>query len=397
MSPPITSSVTLLSRIPVKTLALPCALVLVWLFFIFKLDGATLTGGNGGRLLFIGARNLSQLLIEYSIIATLSLGMFMVILCSHIDLSVGSGVGLTGGLAAVLVTQKDWPAPAALGAALLCALVLWFVIGNLVVRQKMPSFIITLGGLLIFKGLFWLVIDNGTVPVSPGGKDNLYSILTTGSLSKTVGLTVGAAVVLVMALLQWRSRQERIRWQLPPGSLAALAGRVAVGAAAVMAVVLVCNQFRGVPYSLLIMSAMAAVVYFLTGHTPFGRNLYAVGGNEEAAAIAGINVGRTVIGAFVLMGLAVAITGFMSTAYTGASTTTVGDLMELDAIAACVIGGTSLKGGRGTVAGVLMGALIMTSLLNGMTLMAVSPEIKYIARGAVLALAVWMDVRFAGK
>lgn len=396
MSSPVTPS-PLLSRIPFKALALPCALLLVWLFFIFKLDGATLVGGQDGRLMFIGARNLSQLLIEYSIIATLSLGMFMVILCSHIDLSVGSGVGLTGGLAAVLITQKGWPAPAALGAGLLCALGLWLVIGNLVVRQKMPSFIITLGGLLIFKGLFWLVIDNGTVAVSPGGKDNLYSILTTGSLTKTEGLIGGALICAVIAFLQWRGRQERIRWQLPPGGMAAFAGRVAVFAVAVMAVVLICNQFRGVPYSLLIMSAMAAMVYFLTGHTPFGRNLYAVGGNEEAAAIAGINVGRTVIGAFVLMGLAVAITGFMSTAYTGASTTTVGDLMELDAIAACVIGGTSLKGGRGTVAGVLMGALIMTSLLNGMTLMAVSPEIKYIARGAVLAFAVWMDVRFAGK
>ena len=131
----------------------------------------------------------------------------------------------------------------------------------------------------------------------------------------------------------------------------------------------------------------------LVTNTPFGRYLYAIGGNEEAAVVSGVPVRATIIGAFALMGAIVALTGFMQTAYSGASTSTVGSLMELDAVAACVIGGTSLRGGRGTVLGVLFGALIMASLLNGMTLMAVSPEAKYIARGAVLALAVWLDLR----
>lgn len=135
----------------------------------------------------------------------------------------------------------------------------------------------------------------------------------------------------------------------------------------------------------------------VTQHTPFGRYLYAIGDNEEAAALSGIPIQKVVIGAYALLGGVVALTGFMQTAYAGASTTTVGDLMELDAIAACVIGGTSLKGGRGTVMGVLFGALIMTSLLNGMTLLAVAPEMKYMARGVVLILAVWMDVAVAKK
>ena len=166
---------------------------------------------------------------------------------------------------------------------------------------------------------------------------------------------------------------------------------VAVG---LVGLVVVCNHFRGVPVSLVIFGGAAGVVYFLTKHTPFGRYLYAIGGNEEAAVLSGIAVSRVLVGAYVLMGVAVALTGFMTTAYSGASTTTVGDLMELDAIAACVIGGTALKGGRGSVGGVIFGALIMTALLNGMTLLAVSPEIKFIARGAVLTLAVWMDVVF---
>jgi D-xylose transport system permease protein len=122
-----------------------------------------------------------------------------------------------------------------------------------------------------------------------------------------------------------------------------------------------------------------------------------VGGNEQAALVAGVPVDRVVIGAFALMGVIVALAGFLQTAFAGSSTTTTGQLMELDAIAACVIGGTSLKGGQGTVVGVLFGALIMAMLLNGMTLLAVSPEQKFIARGLVLALAVWMDVRLTQK
>ncbi|HXG49748.1 MAG TPA: ABC transporter permease, partial [Methylomirabilota bacterium] len=147
----------------------------------------------------------------------------------------------------------------------------------------------------------------------------------------------------------------------------------------------------------LILCAVAATVHALTRHTPFGRYLYAIGGNEEAAVISGVPTDKVVVLAFTLLGGIVAITGFMQTAYSGASTTTVGDLMELDAIAACVIGGTSLKGGRGSVMGALFGALIMASLLNGMTLLAVSPESKFIVRGLVLGFAVWMDVRFGRR
>ena len=164
-----------------------------------------------------------------------------------------------------------------------------------------------------------------------------------------------------------------------------------------MVFAIVMNGFRGIPLSVVILGVVALLVYVVTQHTPFGRYLYAIGDNEEAAALSGIPIQKVVIGAYALLGGIVALTGFMQTAYAGASTTTVGDLMELDAIAACVIGGTSLKGGRGTVIGVLFGALIMTSLLNGMTLLAVAPEMKYMARGVVLILAVWMDVTVAKK
>ena len=367
----------------IQSLALPAALVVVAAFFAFREPA------------FIGARNLTQLLIEFAMIGTLALGMFLIILTGNIDLSVGSGVGLVGGIAAVLVFQHGWGAPAALGVGLAAALVLWTTMGTLIVKQHIPSFIITLGGLLVFKGLFWLVIQNSTIPVAQGYEDNLYSLLTTYYLPQGVGLGLAAACSAIVWLLAWRGLAARRRHGLPalPG-LAAFAGPLIVMVLS-FALVIVCNRFRGLPLAVVILATATALMYFLTRHTPFGRYLYAIGGNEEAARLSGIRVERVVIGAFALMGAMVALTGFMTTAYSGASTTTVGELMELDAIAACVIGGTALKGGRGTVWGVLLGALIMTMLLNGMTLLAVSPELKFIARGTVLALAVWMDVRFA--
>lgn len=368
-----------------KNLAMPIALVVIGAFFAIREPA------------FLGSRNLTQLLVEFSMIATLALGMFMVILTGNIDLSVGSGVGLIGGIAAVLVVQHEMAAPLALLIALLAAVTLWSLMGTLIIKQRIPSFIITLGGLLVFKGLFWLVIENSSVPVARGDETNLYALLTTYYLPAKFGLILATAASLIIAWLAYRSRAARLDYKLAVPALGITLLRTAGIVAAIFALVIICNNYRGIPLPLMILGATAIVVIFLTQHTAFGRYLYAIGGNEEAAVLSGIAVDRIVIGAFALMGASVAISGFMTTAYSGTSTTTVGDLMELDAIAACVIGGTALKGGRGTVWGVLFGALVMTTLLNGMTLLAVSPEIKYIARGTVLALAVWMDVRLSRR
>ncbi|MGI8438049.1 MAG: sugar ABC transporter permease [Chthoniobacterales bacterium] len=342
---------------------------------------------------FLGARNLSLLMTELSITATLALGMLLVILPGHIDLSVGSGVGLLGGIASVLVFEHRWPAPLAMGVALLIGIAIWFCMGNLVVRQRMPAFIITLGGLLIFKGLFWLVIHNSTIPIVQGGRSNLYSILTTWYLPPLFGYALAIVVIALLVFAKLRSRRARREHGFALEESEPVFLKLFLTAQLIFLFVVVTNQFRGVPLPALILGAVAFVIYVLTTHTPFGRYLYAIGGNEEAAIVSGIPVERVVVGSFCIMGAIVALTGFMQTSYSGASTTTVGDLMELDAIAACVIGGVSLKGGRGSVMGVLFGALIMASLLNGMTLLAVSPEFKFIARGVVLSLAVWMDVR----
>ncbi|MBX7247194.1 MAG: hypothetical protein K1X53_16980 [Candidatus Sumerlaeaceae bacterium] len=371
------------NRIGVRDYSMGLALLAIWAFFF-------VANSN-----FLAPRNFSMLMIEMSINAILALGMLLIIVSGQIDLSVGSGLGLVGGIASVLVFQHSWPAGMAMLTATLAGLAIWTFMGALIAYQRIPAFIITLGGLLIFKGAFWKVIGNATIPVVAGGQSNLYSLLTTYYFPPAGGVVLGAVVAGVVGFSSWRARCRRQARGLGVEDFEPWFLKIVVFAQAVLLLVIMLNQFRGVPLPFALLVLLSFVVHFLSRNTPFGRYLYATGGNEEAARISGIPTNRIIVGAYALMGLFVALSGFLQTAYAGASTTTLGELMELDAIAACVIGGASLRGGRGTVLGVLFGALIMASLLNGMTLLAVSPEIKYIARGSALALAVWLDIRLA--
>jgi D-xylose transport system permease protein len=369
-------------RIALRDFSMLIALVLIAVYF-YTQDSR-----------FLSSRNLAQLGIELSATAVLGLGMLLVILPGHIDLSVGSGVGLIGAVAAVLIVNSDWAAFPALVVTTLLSIAIYAGMGWIIIKQRVPAFIITLGGLLIFKGVHWLVIHSETVPVAPGSDQNLYSRLTTFYLPNPLGYGLAAACIVLLGLAMLLGHRRRSsRGFESDGELVFL--RWFLSSQVVLLFVLVMNQYKGVPLAALLLGVVALAVHVLLQQTRLGRYLYAVGGNEEAAVIAGVPVQRVVIGAFALMGLVVALAGFLQTAFAGATTTTTGQLMELDAIAACVIGGTSLKGGQGTVVGVLFGALIMAMLLNGMTLLAVSPEQKFIARGLVLALAVWMDVRLS--
>jgi D-xylose transport system permease protein len=370
-----------MNRLATRELSMLVALAAIWAFFAWQ------------EPVFLSSRNLSLLSVELAVTAVLALGMLVVLLPGQIDLSAGSGVGLAGAVAAVLVFWHGVPAPLALLIAAIGAVMVWSAMGALIAIERIPAFIMTLGGLLVFRGLHWLVIENQTVPVVAGGGENLYSQLTTYFLSPAAGFGLAALTVaaITASTLHARRRRQAHGFAVDDGEITFL--KLFVLAQLVLLAVIVTHGYRGMPVALVILGAVALLVHQLLMNTPFGRYLYAIGGNEEAASVSGVPVRATVIGAYALMGGIVALTGFMQTAYSGASTSTVGSLMELDAVAACVIGGTSLRGGRGTVLGVLFGALIMASLLNGMTLMAVSPEAKYIARGTVLALAVWLDLR----
>ena len=368
-----------------RDFSLLIALALLWSFFTWQVPD------------FLSARNMTMLSIELSTTAVAALGMLLIILLAHIDLSVGSAIGLTGGIAATLIFDHQWSAPAAMGVSLLAGVAIYSVMGLIVAKERIPAFIITLGGLLIFKGLFWKVIGNQTVPVKVGDTENMLSVLTTWYLPLWASIALVTLTVAILAIAQLRSRAKRRTYgfEVESGELAF--SKLFIKTQVLILALVVLSQFRGVPLSLVVLAAVALVIWVITNHTRFGRYLYAIGGNEEAAVVSGVPVKAVTIGAFMIAGVTATITGFMQTAYSGASTTTTGELMELDAIAACVIGGTSLAGGRGTVPGVLAGAFLIATLMNGMTLMAVSPEMKFIARGSVLALAVWMDVRLSRR
>ena len=420
------------SKFSLRDLSLLFALLAIAAFFTFAVPGYG----------FVTPRNLTQLVVEVSITATLAVGMLLVILPGHIDLSAGSGVGLLGGLATVLVggtgwltkaltdfhgwiavtfgakaaayfPPPPWPDPVAMLVCLVVAMVFWGLMGMLVVRGRIQAFIVTLGGMLIFKGLFWRVIESHTIPVvgptlgkswplAVGGQtfdvpqDWLHR-LTTEYLDATTGLLLAAVISLLMLLGAVRGWARRHKHNIAGDDGELTFVKWLIVSQLLFLFVLVANQYQGVPMPAVICGAVAFAVHTLTRHTRFGRYLYAIGGNEEAAVISGIAVKKIVVRAFVLMGVIVAITGFMQTAYAGYTTTDVGNLMELDAVAACVIGGVSLKGGRGTVLGVFFGALIMATLAKGMSLMGTEPEYKYMTRGAVLILAVWMDSRLSER
>ncbi len=375
-----------MNKTTLRDFSLLIALALLIGYFSFASSGA-----------FLSARNLSNLGVEFAITAVLALGVFLVLLPGQTDLSTGSGVGLAGGIAAVLLFKHGWPAPAAMTVATLCSLLAWASMGWLVVSQRIPAFIITLAGMLVFRGLHWLVIGNETIPVRIGSAENLLSVLTTWYLPKPLAWVLVAAVAGWLGWAALRDRRLRREHQLPLQERDSSFASWFVSLQLLILLVAILNQFNGVPLPVLILGVMAALVQWISRHTRLGRHLYAIGGNREAARLSGIRVERRILTAFLLCGAAVALTGFLQTAYGGGSTTTVGTLMELDAIAACVIGGVSLTGGTGRVSGVLFGALLMAVVLNGMTLLAVSPELKQIARGLVLAVAVWMDISLARR
>lgn len=362
---------------------------------------------SGHDLGFLTARNLSLLSTELASSGVLALGMLLVIVPGHVDLAAGSTVGLTGGIAAMLVIDPAGLARNLLGLGLaeraglsawlamaltlLASMLIYALMGLCVAYQRMPAFIVTLGGLLAFKGLHWKAIANATVPVSPGGSGNAFSALTTAYVPVKVAWPVAlCGLALALGFGLWsRARRDRDQNELWLLQWIVTAQLVAIA-------LLVSGRYRGVPLAAVLLVAVALAVYVVTQKTTLGRYLYAIGGNEQAARLAGIEVERITVAAFVCMGAIAGLSGLLQTSYAGSSTTTIGQLMELDAVAACVIGGASLKGGRGTVLGVLFGALIMAVLLNGMTLMAVAPENKLIARGLILALAVWVDLRLSG-
>ncbi|KAJ9431162.1 MULTISPECIES: xylose ABC transporter permease XylH [Pantoea] len=352
------------------------AIVLIALFFTWTTDGA-----------WLSARNVSNLLRQTAITGILAVGMVFVIISAEIDLSVGSMMGLLGGAAAIFDVWLGWPLPLTIVVTLVMGLLLGTWNGWWVAYRKVPSFIVTLAGMLAFRGILVGITDGTTVaPTSPAMSQIGQSYLPGG-----IGFGFGFAGLALFILWQWRLRLRRQQLGLTQTSVSGALVRQVITAVLVLGAIWLLNDYRGVPTPVLLLALLLLGGMFMATRTAFGRRIYAIGGNLDAARLSGINVARTKLAVFAINGVMVAIAGLILSSRLGAGSPSAGNIAELDAIAACVIGGTSLAGGVGSVAGAVIGAFIMASLDNGMSMMDVPTFWQYIVKGAILLLAVWMD------
>ncbi len=365
-----------------KILALLSAIAVIWALFWQLTDGDFLT-----------ARNFSNLLRQMAVTGMLASGMVFVIVSGEIDLSVGSLLGLLGGVAAILDVTYHVPLPVTVLVVMLLGIAAGLFNGYWVAYLGVPSFIVTLAGMLVFRGI--LLGITGGVTIAPTGA----SLVAIGQsyLPDLVGLGLGLLVFGLLAFVQLRARQRRQQHRLsvPAGWLDAL--KLFAAAAAIGGFVWAVDAYRGVPTPVLVLLVLLGGFTLMARRTVFGRRIYAIGGNLEATRLSGINVQRVKLLVFALMGLMAAFAGITTTARLAAGSPSAGSLQELDAIASCVIGGTSLRGGSGTVFGALIGALIMASLDNGMSMLSVDTFWQMIVKGVILLLAVWLDIATGTK
>ena len=347
---------------------------------------------------FLSARNLYNLAVQSSAVGVMAMGMVLVIVSRHIDLSVGSVLGFTGMVVAALQVEAGWawPLGAGLGLGLGAAIGAWQ--GYWIAYRGVPAFVVTLAGLLVFRGAAWLVTDGRTVaPLDPafqrlgGGLE--------GSIGTAWSWTLGALAVAAVGAWLWRARSGRRAYGVPMRPRWAELLSFTLWCAGIAGFVAVMNAYpqprseigRGIPVPVLILIGVAIGMSLLARRTRFGRYVFALGGSPVAAALAGIDVRRVTLKVFALMGLLCGVSAILTTARLGAGANSMGTLAELNVIAAAVIGGTSLAGGAGTIVGAILGAVVMQSLENGMVLLGVSSAARQVAIGLTLIVAVWLD------
>jgi len=351
----------------------------------------TMTGGT-----LMQPLNLTNLVLQNSYIVIMALGMLLVIVAGHIDLSVGSVCGFIGALAAVLMVQYQWHFVPATLACLLCGGLIGGVQGWFVAFSRIPSFIVTLAGMLVFKGLALALLAGQSVGPFPDS----FQMLSSGFLPELTGveglkltsLLLGVAAAAALAVAGVRERANRLRHGVHVEPTAFFLARTAVFAALLIYFSYLLASYKGLPNVLIVMALLIVLFDFVTGRTVIGRRIYAMGGNEKAAKLSGIKTERLSFYAFVNMGVLAALAGLVFAARLNTATPKAGLGFELDVIAACFIGGASASGGVGKVMGAVIGAFVMGVMNNGMSILGVGIDYQQVIKGVVLLAAVLVDV-----
>jgi len=361
------------------------ALIAIMVFFQIVTDGTLLRPVN-----------ITNLFLQNSYIIIMALGMLVVIVSGNIDLSVGSVMGFIGALAAVMIVEWGWPMPLAVAGCLLCGIAIGAAQGYWVAFWKIPSFIVTLAGMLVFRGMSLWLLEGQSVGPFPKS----FQALSTGFIPDMFGVdkpnvTALAAGLIAVGAIVWMGLRDRARNRLygiesePNGFFIA---RNLIVAGALLFIAYKLATFRGLPNVLISMVVLTVIYAFITENTTLGRRIYALGGNQKAAKLSGIKTERLTFLAFVNMGLLAALAGLIFAARLNTATPKAGFAVELDVIAAVFIGGASMSGGVGKIVGAVVGAFIMGVMNNGMSIMGIGIDYQQVIKGLVLLAAVFFDV-----
>jgi putative multiple sugar transport system permease protein len=349
-----------------------------------------------GKPPFLQAQNITNIFLQNGHVIILALGMLLVIVAGHIDLSVGSVAAFTGAVAAYLTVELDLPVPVVIVLTLIVGGLIGAAQGYWVAFWRIPSFIVTLAGMMVFRGATLLLLGGQNIGPFPKSFQAMSSgfIPDLTGIMKPHGLTliIVALAVLVIVWAGNRARNRDAAFGIMPEPAGLFWGRMAIVAIAIAFVGFQLASFRGLPNVLIVLVALTVLYAFFTENTTAGRRIYAVGGNEKAAKLSGIRTDRLVFFCFVNMGVLSALAGMMVTARLNSATPKAGTGFELDAIASVFIGGAAMAGGSGRIVGVVIGALIMGVMNMGMSILGVGIDYQQMIKGLVLLAAVVFDV-----
>ena len=340
--------------------------------------------------------NLTNLLLQNSYVVIMALGMLLVIVAGHIDLSVGSVCGFIGALAAVLMVEYEWHFVPTAIVSILAGAVIGAAQGWFVAFRKIPSFIVTLAGMLVFKGLTLALLAGQSVGPFPVAFQRLSSGFMPdplgGDTLRLTSLIVGALAAMALVFFKLRGRAKLAAHGMEQEPYAFFLVKNLFFAAIILFFSYLLSTYKGLPNVLIVMAVLIVVYDFVTNRTTLGRRIYALGGNEKAARLSGVKTQRLAFLTFVNMGALAALAGLVFAARLNTATPKAGLGFELDVIAACFIGGASASGGVGRVMGAVIGAFIMGVMNNGMSILGIGIDYQQVIKGLVLLAAVFIDV-----
>ncbi|GGO05468.1 multiple monosaccharide ABC transporter permease [Saccharibacillus kuerlensis] len=349
-----------------------------------------LTGG-----LLVKPINITNLILQNSYILVLAIGMVLVIITGHIDLSVGSIAAFVGAISAVMMV--DWGLPAWI--AVIASLVVGGLIGAWqgfwIAYVKIPAFIVTLAGMLLFRGLTMIVLEGQSISPFPGGFTQISAGFVpdlANTATNMIAILAGIAFTVLYVLNELRGRREQLKYNFEVTSSTLFVLKLVLVAVILNLFTFMLASYAGIPNILVLLLVLILAYSFVMNKTIMGRHIYALGGNEKAAGLSGVKTKKVTFWVFVNMGVLAAVSGLIFAARLNAATPRAGTNFELDAIAACFIGGASAAGGIGTVFGAIIGGLVMGVLNNGMSLIGLGIDWQQGIKGLVLLLAVAFDI-----